>query len=169
VEANGTPASAANKLKPMARLGLLLLIAALLYLNSFICGPMFFVATLVPTRLASWFWKEEPVSGRQAGTGELSYLEAIAIDPQNRNTTLGWPGFRCSPGVRRSGQQRQQRRAAGPQLRPANGAGLGAGQAFADPESATTLERLERGGAGRRADPNSALVRSLLRGGHHRR
>src|SRR3990172_8538643 len=72
---------------PWRVLGLLLLIGALLYLNSFIlpAAPPLFISTAIPTRSpASLVLEGESLF--QAGKlaqAEAAYREAIAIDPQN--------------------------------------------------------------------------------------
>ena len=152
---------------PWRVLGLLLLIAALLYLNSFILPetPPFFVATLVPTRSpASLVLEGESLF--QAGKlaqAKLSYLEAIAIDPQNPDYYIELARIQVFTGEYAEAVSNASNAVLlDPNSARAN-AVLGWAldfQAFADPESATTLEALERVEQAVELDPNSALVRA---------
>ena len=152
---------------PWRVLGLLLLIGALLYLNSFILPETqpFFVSTPVPTRSpASLVLEGESLF--QAGKlaqAKLSYLEAIAIDPQNPEYYIELARIQVFTGEYAEAVSN----ASNAVLLDENSA-LAYGvlgwaldfQAFANPEAASTLDALARVEKAVELDPNSALVRA---------
>jgi tetratricopeptide (TPR) repeat protein len=152
---------------PWRVLGLLLLIGALLYLNSFILptAPPLFVSTAVPTRSpASLALEGESLF--QAGKlaqAEAAYREAIAIDPQDPNHYIELARIQVFAGDYAEAVSNSSNAVLlDPNSARAN-AVMGWAldfQAFADPELATTLDALERVEKAVELDPDSALVRA---------
>lgn len=152
---------------PWRVLGLLLLIGALLYLNSFIIpeAPPLFVATQVPTRSpATLVLEAESLfdSGKLA-QAESAYLEAIAIDPDNPEYYIALARVQVFAGD----YAEAVINASNAVLLDENSAMANAVlgwtldfQAFADPEAASTLDALARVEKAVELDPDSALARA---------
>lgn len=152
---------------PWRVLGLLLLIGALLYLNSFILpeAPPLFVSTPVPTRSpASLVLEAESLfqAGKLAQAA-TSYRQAIAIDPQNPDYYIELARVQVFAGEYGEAVTNASNAVLlAPNSALAN-AVLGWAldfQSFADPESATTLEALQRIEQAVELDPGSALARA---------